>query len=133
MSSRFDRSFSATFLSLLKFGFIFLGVTVLLCSISLLTASAYVFIVWWLFGGVHFLFLFCLNSLLSSSFLLFGVSLKYALSLIRLKKSFKSASRSFLLYTFGVGIKFKFLFKSLYSVLVNECLVKLVIFPFGSV
>ena len=88
MSSRFDRSFSATFSSLLKLGLIFLGVTVLLCSISFLTASRYVFIVWCLFGGVHFLLLFCLNSLLSSSFLLFGVSLKYALSLILLKKSF---------------------------------------------
>ena len=132
MSSCFNRSFSATFSSLLKFGLIFLGVTVLLCSISFLTASTYVFIVWWLFGGVHFLFLFCLNSLLSSSFLLFGVSLKYALSLIRLKKPFKSALSSFLLYTFRVGIKFKSLFKSLYSVLVNECLVKLIIFPFGS-
>ena len=48
------------------------------------------------------------------------------------KKSFKSASSSFLLYTFGACIKFKFLFKSLYSALVNECLVKLIIFPFGS-
>ena len=97
-----------------------------------LTASTYVFIVWWLLGGVHFLFLFCLNILLSSSFVLFGVSLKYAFSLICLKKSFKSASSSCLLYTFGVGIKFKFLFKSLYSTLVNEYLVnKLIIFPFG--
>ena len=132
MSSRFDRSFSANFSSLFKFGLIFIGVTVLLCSIFFLTASTYVFILWWLFGGIHFLFLFCLNSLLSSSFLLFGLSLKYALSLIRLKKSCKSASSLFSLYTFGVGIKFKFLFKSLYSGLVNECLVKLIIFPFGS-
>ena len=132
MSSRFDISFSATFSSLPKLGLIFLGVTVLLCSISFLTASTYVFIVWWLFGGVHFLFLFCLNSLLSSSFLLFGVSLKYVLSLISLKKSFKSVSSSFLLYTFGVGIKIKFLLKSLYSALVNECLVKLIIFLFRS-
>ena len=109
---------------------IFLGGTVSLCLISFLTACTYVFIVWWLLGGVHFLFLFCLKSLFSSSFSLFDLSLKYAFSLIRLKKSFKSASSSFLLYTFGVGIKFKFLFKSLYSALVNECLVKL-IFPFG--
>ena len=132
MSSRFDRSFSATFSSLLKLDLIFFGGTVLLCSISFLTASTYVFIVWWLLGRVHFLFLFCLNILLSSSFLWFRVSLKYALSLIRLKKSFKSATSSFLLYTFGAGIKFKFLLKSLYSSLVNECLVKLTIFPFGS-
>ena len=55
--------------------------------------------------------LFCLKSLFSSSFLLFGVSLKYAFSLIRLKKSFNSASSSFLLYTFSVAIKFKSLFK----------------------
>ena len=132
MLSRFDRSFSATFSSLRKLDLIFFGGTVLLCSISFLTASTYVFIVWWLLGGVHFLFLFCLNSLFSSSFLSFGVSLKYALSLIRLKKSFKYATRSFLLYNFGAGIKFKFLLKSLYSTLVNECLVKLIIFPFGS-
>ena len=51
---------------------------------------------------------------------------------MHLKKSFKSASSLFLLHTFGIGIKFKFLFKSLYSALVNECLVKLIIFPFGS-
>ena len=88
MSSRFDRSFSATFSSLLKLDLIFFGGTVLLCSISFLTASTYVFIVWWLLGGVHFLFLFCLNSLFSPSFLLFGVSLKYAFSLIRLKKTY---------------------------------------------
>ena len=88
MSSCFDRSFSATFSSLLKLDLIFFGGTVLLCSISFLTASTYVFIVWWLLGGVHFLFLFCLNSLFSSSFLLFGVSLKYAFSLIRLKKTY---------------------------------------------
>ena len=111
-------------------GLIFLGGTVLLCLISFLTASTYVFFGWWLLGGVRFLFLLCLNRLFSSSFLLFGVSVKYTFSLIRLKKSFKSASRSFLLYTFGAGIKFIFLFKSLYSALVNECLVKL-IFPFG--
>ena len=42
---------------------------------------------------------------------IFGMSLKYMLSLIRLKKSFKSRSISFLLYTFRFGIKFKFLFK----------------------
>ena len=132
MSSHFDRSFSATFSSLLKLDLIFLVGTVLLCSISFLTASMYVFIVWWLLGGVHFLFLFCLNSLFSSSFLLFSVSLKYAFSLICLNKSFKSASSSFLLYTFSIGIKFKFLFKSLHSALVNECLVKLIIFLFGS-
>ena len=132
MSSRFDRSFSATFSSLLKLDLIFFGGTVLLCSISFLTASTFVFIVWCLFGGVYFLFLFCLNIHFSSSFLLFGVSLKYAFSLIRLKKPFKSASSSFLLYLFGVGIKFKFLFKSLHSALVNECLVKLIIFPVGS-
>ena len=131
MSSRLNRSFSATFSSLLKLGLIFFSGTVLLWSISFLTASTYVFIVWWLLGGVQFLFLFCLNSLFSSSFLLFGMSLKYAFSLIRLEKSFKSASSSFLLCTFGVGIKFKFLFKSLYSTLVNKCLVKLIIFPFG--
>ena len=70
--------------------------------------------------------------LLSSSFLLFCMFLKYALSLIHLKKSFESPSSSFLLYTFGVAIKFKFLFKSFYSVLVTQCLVKLIIFPFGS-
>ena len=51
---------------------------------------------------------------------------------IRLQKSFKSASSSFLFYTFGAGTKFKFLFKSLNSVLINECLVKLIKFPFGS-
>ena len=117
---------------LLKLDLIFLGVTVLLCSISFLTASTYVFIVWWLSGGVHFLFFFCLNSLLSSLFLSFRVSLKYALSLLCLKTSFKSASGKFLLYTSGVGIKFKFLFKSLYLALLNECLVKLIIFPFRS-
>ena len=50
-----------------------------------------------------------------------------------LKKSFiKSVPDSFLLYTFRVGVKFKLLFKSLYLVLVNECLVKLIVFPFGS-
>ena len=54
MSSHFDRSFSATFLFLLKLGLIFFRVTVLLCSISFLTAFTYVFIVWWLFGGVYF-------------------------------------------------------------------------------
>ena len=87
-SARFDRSFSATFSSLLKLGLIFLGVSVLLCSISFLTASAYVYCIW-LFGGVHFLF--NLNSLLSSSLLLFGV-FEICFSLIRLKKSFKYAS-----------------------------------------
>ena len=132
MSSRFDKSFSATFSSLLKFDLTFFGGTVLLCSISFLTACTYVFTAWWLLGGVHYLFFFCLNILFSSSFLLFGVSLKYVFSLIRLKNSFKSASSSFLLYTFGAGIKFKFLFKSLYSALVSKCLVELIIFPFGS-
>ena len=131
MSSRFDRYFSATFSSLLKLNLNFFGGTVLLCSRSFLTAFAYVFILWWLLGGVHFLLLFCLNSLFSSSFLLFGVSLKHGFSLTRLKTSFKSASSLFLLYTFGVGLKFKFLFKSLYLALVNECLVKLYLFPFG--
>ena len=130
MSSRFDRSFSATFSSLLKLGLIFLGVTVLLCSISFLTASTYVCL---LYGG-------CLEESISVFvlfeqpalviFLLFGVSLKYALTLVHLKKSFKSVSDSFLLYTFGVDIKFKFLFKCLYSALGNGCLVKLIIFPF---
>ena len=60
-------------------------VTVLLCSISFWIAFTYLFIVCWLFPGVHFLFLFCLNSLLSSPFLSFVVSLKYAVSLIHLK------------------------------------------------
>ena len=94
-SARFDRSFSATFSSLLKLGLIFLGVSVLLCSISFLTASAYVYCIW-LFGGVHFLF--NLNSLLSSSLLLFGV-FEICFSLIRLKKSFKYASAiSFIIF-----------------------------------
>ena len=102
ISSRFDRSVSGTFSSVLKLGLIFLGLTVLLCPIS---ASTSLFLVWRLLGEVHFL-LFCLKSLLLWSFLSSGVFLKYALSLICLKKSFKSVSSSFLLYIFGVGVKF---------------------------
>ena len=113
MSSRFDRSFSATYSSLLKLDLIFLVGTVFICSISFLAASTYVFIVWWLLGGVYFCF-FCLKSLFLLLLLLFGVSLKHAFSLIRPEKSFKSASGSFLLHNFVVARKFKFLFKSLY-------------------
>ena len=131
MSSCFDRSISANCSSLLKVDLTFLGVT--LCYARYLSRLVPRMCV--LHDGylaVHFLFLFCLKNLLPSLILLFVVSLKYALSLIHLKKSFKSASSSFLLYMFGAGIKFKFLMKSLYLVLVDECLVKLIIFPFGS-
>ena len=133
MSSRFDRSFTATISYLLKLVLIFLGVTVLLCSISFVTACKYTLFLWCLFGNVHFLFLLCLNSLISSSLLLFVLSLKYVLCLIRLKNVFKPVCSSFLLYTFGAGIKFKFLFKSLYSVLVKKCLVKSIIFGLNQI
>ena len=59
-------------------------------------------------------------------------SLKCAFSFISLKKLFKSLSSSFLLCTFGVGKKVKFLLKCSYSLFEEESTVKLTTFPSGS-
>ena len=56
-------------------------------------------------------------------------SLKRAFSFISLQKFCKTLSSSFLFYTFGLGMKFKFLFKSLYSLYEKENVVRLTTFP----
>ena len=58
--------------------------------------------------------------------------MKCTFSIISLKKLFKSLSGSLLLYTFGADIKFRFLFKSLYSLFEKKNAVKLNTFPSGS-
>ena len=59
-------------------------------------------------------------------------SLKWARSLISWKKFCKSEDSWFLLYLFEVGIKLRFLFRSLYVSKENECFDKFTTFPDGS-
>ena len=84
-----------------------------------------------LVNSLCFCFLLALSILFSSSVSLLIESWKCAFSFISLKKLFISLSSSFLLHTFGVGIKSKFLFKSLYSLFQNENAVKLTTFSSG--
>ena len=63
---------------------------------------------------------------------IFIESLEWAFSFTSLKKLFMSLSSSFLLHTFGVGIKFNCFLKSLYSLFAKENAVILTAFPSGS-
>ena len=59
-------------------------------------------------------------------------SLKWALSMISRKKFCKSEDNWFLLYLFEVGMKLRFLFRSLYVSKENECFDRFMTFPDGS-
>ena len=59
-------------------------------------------------------------------------SLKWAVSLISQKKFCKSAGNWLLLYLFEVGMKLRFLFRSLYVSKENQCFDKFRTFPDGS-
>ena len=76
--------------------------------------------------------LFALNILFLLLVSLLIEFLKWAISFISLNNLFKSLSSSFLLYTFGVGMKFNFFKKSLCSLFEKENTVKLITFYYGS-
>ena len=109
-----------------------LSLKVLVHSISFLTALTNVSMLQWFLSGAQPLFLFAWNIVFSWSRSFLNESLKCVFSFIGPKKLFKSLSSSFLLYTFDVGMKFTFLFKSLYSFFEKENAAKLLSVPSGS-
>ena len=103
--------------------------------ISFSTRSIYVLTVWCISVGVHFSLFLILKGI--CSFYWFTVVIqfsfsKWAQSLISRMKFCKSEDSWFLLYLFGVGIKLRFLFRSLYVSKENECFDKFTTFPDGS-
>ena len=103
--------------------------------ISFSTRSIYVLTVWCVSFGVNFSWILILKGTCSFGWFTVEIqvsSLKWPRSLISRKKFCKSEDSWFLLYLFEVGIKLRFLFRSLYVSKENECFDKFTTFPDGS-
>ena len=99
------------------------------------TRSIYVLTVWCVTFGVHFSLFLILKSTCLFDWFSVAIqvsSLKWARSLFSRKRFCKSEDNWFLLYLFKVGMKLRFLFRSLYVSKEHECFDEFLTFPDGS-
>ena len=104
--------------------------------ISFSTRSIYALTVWCVSFGVHFSLFLILKGTCSFGWFTVTIqvsSLKWARSLISRKKFCKSEDSWFLLYLFEVGMKIRYLFRSLYVSKENESFDKLRHFLMGQI